>query len=288
MFSITSRGAPAGLFANENHSAVFSALVLLVIARIAVEGRSAQNPAWLRLAQVPAFIFILLAVLVTGSRAGYVSAIFALLGAGAMALVQTRKPSAGTRHRSKGRALPDQKGVLGWAFGGLLIGVIGAFIWLERTPAVEDIMAQNAFEDLRWSLWPVLSEMMGTHWQLGTGFGSFDAVYRIYEPTELLLPPYVNHAHNDWAQLIIEAGLPGAALLIAGVVWLSKTLWSLAHQSANMLYILVFWVTCLVIICAASLVDYPLRTPIFQCVFIWLLASLAFDLERVRSRPFLA
>ena len=58
----------------------------------------------------------------------------------------------------------------------------------------------------------------------GGGFGSFEAAYKIVEPVNLLSLQYLNHAHNDYLELAIEAGLPGLALAGLWIVligWLS-------------------------------------------------------------------
>jgi O-antigen ligase len=119
--------------------------------------------------------------------------------------------------------------------------------------------------------------MMRDHWLFGTGFGSFDAVYRIYEPTALLLPLYVNHAHNDWAQLVIEGGLPAAICLLGLMGWVAMAIWRIARRTPGSGALVVFWTAWLAIMMAASTVDYPLRTPIFQAVSVWLMLCLAFD-----------
>jgi O-antigen ligase len=289
LFAITSRGAPAGVFANENHSAVLSALVLLAIARLSIEEGASRDPAWLRFALAPAFTFILLAVLVTGSRAGFAATLATLIAAAAMVLLKKREQAMGIGATHRPPNLHARGGLLLLALAAVLAIVIAGFVWLQRTPALEDILTRSSFEDLRWSLWPVLGTMVGDHWFLGTGFGSFDAVYRLYEPTELLLTRYVNHAHNDWAQLVIEGGLPAALLLIAGLGWLSKTLLIILKQSSDSLLVnLIFWIACIAIMSAASIVDYPLRTPIFQCVAIWLLTSLALERAGLGCRDLVA
>jgi O-antigen ligase len=163
---------------------------------------------------------------------------------------------------------------------GLITGIVAVafmFVWFERTPAFEDMITRNSFEDLRWKLWPTLSIMASKHWLVGTGFGSFDAVYQIYEPTALLLPRYVNHAHNDWAQLLIEGGLPAVILLAVFLVWIAKNLWTLFRNQGGPAGGIVFWGSCVAIIAAASVVDYPVRTPVFQAMIIWLLICLVSD-----------
>ena len=274
LFPNPSPGAAEGIFANENHSAVFSAIVLLIITRLALDAEGENDPRWLRLCYAPAFLLVLLAVLVSGSRAGIAAALLAL-GASAMMIWWTMPRSGSADRRSIGR-LAGRSGnrvaLAGCAAATILL--IVAFVWLERTPAFADIMRSESFDDLRWSLWPILIEMAATHWLLGTGFGSFDAVYRSYEPAALLLPFYVNQAHNDWAQLVIEGGLPAAALLACFLGWLAKTVLNLRDGSQPMAGQIIFWVACTAIIGAASLVDYPLRTPIFQAVCVWLLLCL--------------
>jgi len=279
LFSITSLGAPAGVFANENHSAVFSALVLLVIARLAITSRSAQEPGWLRLAYATAFFAVTLAILVSGSRAGFVAGLFCVSGAALMAWLGKTSTDQKTRKSTnvaKGQ-IREQRLALP-AFFLLAALTIGLFLWVDRTPAFRDVFAVNAFEDLRLALWPTLQAMIANHWLLGTGFGSFDAVYHIYEPTSLLLPRYVNQAHNDWAQLVIEGGAPAVLLLFALLVWHALALKGLlSSKGAYRPVLLVFWCSLLAIISAASIVDYPLRTPIFQVLAVWLICALAND-----------
>ena len=277
LFGRLTAGRAAGIFANENHSAIFSALVLLVIARLASYHRVGDGPAWLRLAYAPAFVFILLAVLVSGSRAGLVAGLGAIVAAGTMYRMRPQ-PSVG-RGRSKRRSAgkqPQARVIMPVSIV-VVVSLVAVFFWLDRAPAFADMLSANAFEDLRWQIRPVLHAMLANHWIVGTGFGSFDAVYKIYEPTALLMPQYVNQAHNDWIQLVIEGGLPAVGLLLGLLAWIAKTLRALSKRKDPVAGLLIFWFAVFGILGAASLVDYPLRTPIFQTVFVWLLLALALD-----------
>jgi hypothetical protein len=277
LFPNPSAGAAEGIFANENHSAVFSAIAMLIITRLALEADSMNDPKWLRLSYVPAFLFVLLAVLVSGSRAGLAAALVALIASALMIWWAMRPAVAGIGRAAvvKSWRTPRTAVLASCATAAILL--IAAFVWLQRTPAFADIMKADSFDDLRFSLWPILIEMASNHWLLGTGFGSFDAVYRSYEPTDLLLPSYVNQAHNDWAQLAIEGGLPAIVLLACFIGWLAKTILNLRGGPQALPGRIIFWGACIAIIAAASLVDYPLRTPIFQAVSIWLLLCLSAD-----------
>ena len=277
LFTMSSRGAPAGIFANENHASVFSAIVLLIIARIANDNKEKGNLSWLNLSMPLSFAFVMLGALLTGSRAGFAATLLALTAIGSMIWVRRGRSIFGKPEFSNGYIRDRGSKVI---FAGLTAAVfflILAFIWFERTPALEDMLARSTLEDLRWGLWPVLNTMAIQHWLFGTGFGSFEVVYRLYEPDELLLPLYMNNAHQDWLQLVIEGGLPAFFLLCALLVWLGQALWAFSRLPQPRWDYVIFWIACIAIIGVASVVDYPLRTPIFQASIIWLMLCLISD-----------
>jgi O-antigen ligase len=105
----------------------------------------------------------------------------------------------------------------------------------------------------------------------GTGAGSFPVVYEAYEPDEKLGPKIVNHAHNDWAEVWVDAGF----LAVLVVVMFGRWCWQRARdlrddwaggrpENAQRL------VGALIILSLSlhSLLDYPLRTTSLSCVFV--------------------
>ncbi|QIQ87552.1 MAG: O-antigen ligase family protein [Erythrobacter sp.] len=280
-YEVTNRGSPVGVLANENHSAVLSAVSLLAIARLAIGARALEAPQWARFVYVPAYVLVLLAVLVSGSRAGIALAGLAILVTALIAWHAVRSSSSQSRSAHRAESAPRPRLLLG-AFAVAIALMVAAFFLLERTPAFEDLLARNAFEDLRARIWPSLTEMMSTFWFLGSGFGSFEEVYHIFEPTALLLPSYVNQAHNDWAQLVIEGGLPAIALLVILLGWIASTIRQLFARGGQSMQRALFWMALIAILAAASIVDYPLRTPIFQVLGVWLLVVLARDRSAAR------
>lgn len=277
LYAITHRDAPVGIFANENHSAVFSAIVMIVIARLWVTSKNFGEPAWLRFSYPIALVMIFLAALVTGSRAGLTMLLLALIVSGILAAIGQKPTHRTKRHGQIEDWLSNHPRLLLAIFGCVVLGLMSVFFGLERAPGAEAIFTQNPFEDLRARLWPVLSQMISNYWLLGIGFGAFEEVYHIHEKTDLLLPNYVNHAHNDWAQLLIEGGVPAFALLLILLIWIALSLRKLLRCKEFAFGRLVFWSAIFAILCAASIVDYPLRTPIFQLAGIWLLLSLALE-----------
>jgi O-antigen ligase len=257
---------------------------MLVIARLGTDSRRLKEPSWLRLSYIPAFIIVLLAVLVSGSRAGLAMGGLALLVAGAMIWMGVSRSRRGRRDSKIQRWLVGHPRTLLLLFAIAIIALLSAFFGLERAPGLSAIMSQNAFEDLRFRILPILEQMIRTFWIFGIGFGSFEEVYHIYEPTALMFPAYVNQAHNDWAQLIIEGGLPAVAILISLFLWLANSMREILLRWKSPLIHLLFWLTSIAIICAASVVDYPLRVPAFQLAAIWLMLALALERREKRTQ----
>lgn len=103
----------------------------------------------------------------------------------------------------------------------------------------------------------------------GIGYGNFLTGYPSYEDREMIFTKFVNHAHNEFLELVFEGGLIAAALIVVFFLlflqrFLETIQWPL-HKAAmlSVLFILVH-----------SIVDYPLRTlavALSFCLFLALL-----------------
>ncbi len=103
----------------------------------------------------------------------------------------------------------------------------------------------------------------------GSGFGSFDSAFRRYEPGGLLSIIYMNEAHNEPLQLVIEGGIPALLLLVVFLAWWGWTATRVTAPSrpSSSRALSIAWVTAMAILMASSLVDYPLRTPLLSALF---------------------
>ena len=282
LYEITNRGGAVGIFANENQAGIFAACTMLIITELGLRARLDPPATWPRLLYPAAFFLVLLTALVGGSRAGFASVLGALMVCFFMLILS---PSVKKRRSATD---PIRRWIDGHPRMFLLLPVLavfltlGAFLLLDRSPAVGDLLAKDSFADLRWSIWPITLDMLKVHWLAGTGFGSFEQLYKIYEPSELLMPAYVNQAHNDWAQFIIEGGAPAVAILVALLAWMgvacTKLLASQRSRRAG-----VFWISAFALIGFVSLIDYPLRTPTIQLVGVWLLLALSRDVSDLKA-----
>jgi O-antigen ligase len=104
---------------------------------------------------------------------------------------------------------------------------------------------------------------------IGSGFGSFVPMYQLHETPEMMRAEYVNHAHNDWLELIVEGGAPALFLLVGFVIWYLYALvrvWRYGQGGQTALFQrMASLVIPLLLI--HSLVDFPLRTPTLMVLF---------------------
>ena len=256
LYRITNADAAVGLFSNRNHEAALLALTFPMLALWAIQAGKAAGARRARMMIAATFgIFLVPMILVTGSRAGL------LLGAMAAAW-------ACFQYLKDLRTQRGETGI-GWrlplvAFC-VLAAVAGLFIAVatSRAQAVHRLLG-GAEADVRVQVFPVLTKMAGELYPVGSGFGSFDPVYRIYEPSRLLTPNYLNQAHNDLLELTITGGVPAVIILLLFVLWWflksrrALRAWSAPSRSfafarlgSFMILLLLLW----------SLVDYPLRVP---------------------------
>lgn len=249
----------SGSFANRNHFALFAAIGCILAPAWAFpeEGRAKWKP----LSALGLLVLFALIILATGSRSGMVVGI---VGIG-LGLMNVR-----SQLQSKLRRLPR-----GWALA-LIVSAAGALIvavilsvTLDRAVSVERASVLEAGEDLRVRALPVIIEMTKLYFPVGSGLGAFDPVYRIHEPSALLGTAYLNHAHNDWLEVVLDAGLLGLLLLIAVVVWWlrrSARVWTIRNTRDGMLPRTGSGILLLVML--ASVTDYPVRTPMIMAVVV--------------------
>lgn len=273
-YATTNLGAPVGLLANENHSAMLCAVGIVLTGYLAGTSRMSDDPPWLKPAYAVTMLLALFSIFAGGSRFGFVIAVFALLTAIYLAMPSLRISTSKKPSGSVAIWFVQRPHLLLLLSLAALSGLSVAFFAADRMPGLRDLMSQNAVEEIRWQIWSILETMIRVHWLFGSGFGSFEELYYIYEPTNLMRGSYLNQAHNDWAQLVIEGGLPAILLCVALGGHCVARLRACLKDNENAPKELVFWLATIIIICAASLVDYPLRTPVFQVVVAFLLLSL--------------
>ncbi len=200
----TADGAMAGFFVNRNH---FAALVLMALPfAAALAAPSRRWPVSSRMLSWACVLFGLLAVIALASirsRAGVVLLAPAmLLGL----LIIARSGEAGRSIRA----------LRLWLLGGVGAGL--AVLAFGLSPLMTRFEQAGGGQE-RLDRWPEVLEAAGRYQPLGSGLGSFDAVYRSVEPVTSLDATYFNHAHNDYLELWLETGWLGLVVLVLALVW---------------------------------------------------------------------
>jgi O-antigen ligase len=250
----TSAGSVTGFFANRNHLAT---LLLSCLPFAAVFGAATlrHRSDDRRLALWFGALFMGLVVIglaAIRSRAGVI-----LFGPVAIVSLLAAWIAAG-----RGRPGPALIGM-----AGALAAAIGAVALFALPPILERFDVQSAPEG-RFEGWPIVAGAAETYLPLGSGVGSFDAVFRSVEPLEQLDPTFFNHAHNEYLETWLEAGWPGAILILAFLVWYGRRVWSAWRAAPSRERDLQRAASiALLAMLAHSAVDYPLRTATLACLF---------------------
>jgi len=265
----SSIGSPTGLFTNRNHQAMLLACALPVIAYWATDRESTIVHGQARVL-IASFIALLLVLVIaaSGSRAGLALGIAGILISGSIAW--PRFMIAGRRRRP-GSAIAVAVGVLL-----LVVSAALALYHADRLSSVNRLLALGD-QDMRWEWLEPALRIVRDFFPWGTGFGSFDPVFRQYEPFEQLRFTYVNELHNEFVQLVLEAGLPG--LVLAGIFaagWIAQCIRIVRAPASRTRLLALVGAAITAMLIAASAVDYPLRTPLLSGVFVlaasWMLA----------------
>ena len=269
LYRITNSNAMVGLFANRNHHAVMQACAVLIAAALLRDElmRKRQRRSAQLLLALAALLSTAMTVMI-GSRAGLVAGFVAFVLGYAMVVPAWRTRPVG-RHGDPRRVSVSRMALV-WAWAPpVLLGVLSVTIisLADRSTSISRLAEQSVAEDLRVLAWPAVQQMMGLFWTTGSGFGSFPDAYKMFEPDSLLLPSYFNHAHNDLAEMVITGGLPFVLIALVAAAWIARRavahgLRNLVkgHRGDNRLALL----GVILLLVAASAVDYPLRVPSLQ------------------------
>jgi O-antigen ligase len=251
LYPQTNRGVAVGFFANANHMADLLVCALPFIAALASAGRTRniQRYSALLIILAAAALLIVAGIALNGSLAGYALAV-PVIGASIMIAAP---PS---------RNLRVPIGI----FTGLAL--LAAAFAIASTSIGSSRIGQEASGSVqsRGVILKTTAQGIADTMPLGSGLGSFVKVYPLYESADRVTPEYVIHAHNDYAELVLELGLAGVLLIVAFLAW-----WAVASKAA--------WRTggggpyaraaaiATAVVLVHSLVDFPLRTAAISATF---------------------
>ena len=259
LYEDTNLGKAVGFFANADHMASLLLMTLPFIAAMVAAARhsSVQNYSAAVALAVAAAMVVLVGLALNGSLAGYGLAL-PVIAASALIVIPRRSP------------------IRLWivAVAGLL--VIGSVVGLELTPIGSGRIGAHATSAVQ-SRGQILSttlEAIEDFLPFGSGLGSFQSVYPLYEKPEQVTPVYVVHAHNDYAEAALELGAAGIVLICLFLIWWALAAWRVWRSAEARPFARAASIASAAVL-VHSLADFPLRTVAIAASFAMCLALLA-------------
>ena len=204
-YAITNTGMAVSFFANGNHNATFltCAIPFAAAAVIGLFSRRERNTMALALL-IALLVLLVVGVAIVGSRAGLGLA----FAAGVLCVAMV--------YRSEARA---NRRMLFVALAGFAVATVIAAQFVFAGWEKRDVQGRDLLTDLRWEIAGVTFSAVKDVLPLGSGLGTFQAVYEMASPRTQVFDRYVNHAHDDWLELTLEGGLPALVLVAGFLAW---------------------------------------------------------------------
>jgi O-antigen ligase len=264
LYEITNPGA-VGVFANRNHMGTLLIVSIpfataLLISSKGTRGGSAQAR-WV--IGIAAVLLVIVGIALNGSLAAISLAFPVFIASGAL-FPQAR--------RWRVIALP---------VGGMAL--IGGVVLLGSTP-IATVITEGGAETsihMRQTIRSTTVSAIRDSFPVGTGLGSFEQVYRQYEDLTAVTSKYVNHAHNDYLELVLELGAPGLLLILLFLCWWGIAAIKMWRSPLSTPFGRAASIASAAIL-AHSVVDYPLRTAAIAAIFGVAIALMA---HRLRGAP---
>lgn len=204
---------PFGTFINRDHFAGYMELLVgMPVALIATRHIRGEG----RFIYIVAALMMGLAVVLTLSRGGTIGLVLELLVIGALANRRARYLNKGAHHGPHW---------LGFATVGLtLVAIVAGILWIGAEPIINrfatgsadssDLSKAQSFESARGAIWRDTWMIIRAHPIFGAGVGAYETAYHIHAPGDDDRSGIAAQAHNDYLQVLADAGIIGGALLI--------------------------------------------------------------------------
>lgn len=252
-----------GVFANRNSAGLF--FVIALVALVAWTFAMPRRRPVLAGAAAAAVLMVLCLVL-TRSRSSMALSLFVL-------------PVLGYALTRIGRFTRRRAVLLSGAILGVGVLGIAGLGALGNSNVRSSVERFASIQDIRPIIWEDTVVAIRRYGVVGSGMGTFDEVFQVDESLEYLDPRRAGRAHNDWLEIVLEAGVAGAILAAA---------WSIFILAAGARALRervptdgIAALAILAVFAFQSIIDYPLRNETNLCI-----AALAVGLLlAARARP---
>lgn len=251
-----------GGFANHNSAGLFLIIALSATIAIPTPAKMAQQAI-----KLAACLLLIVGVLLTQSRS---SIALLILPAAQWLLALARRQSV-NRARCTG--------VLAGAMAIALVGLAAAATNNGRLNQTLDRF--DSLHDARGLIWQDSLIAIGRYWPIGSGVGTFDEVFQIDESIENVNRHRAGRAHNDFLELLLEAGVAGAVLCLGWIAYIGKLAVPLFRRNENHA---IAPPIILIAILLQSFIDYPLRNQAILCIAASMIAFTTSESKRIRMK----
>lgn len=261
-YRITNYGQSVGFFSNSNHLATLFLIALVLSAELPFgrnAGKRGGRLVW-QVLRAATFIFFIVNLILNESVAGYGLTIAAvaywiLRSERIRAAIRLTWPKLLVLAASIATAVAISMWVLSNSFAYLVF---------------QPLKGEERVEYVR-NTW----QMIVDSFPFGYGLGTFRWTYAGIEPLDTVTSVYVNHAHNDYLEILSDFGIVGLALFAIFAMWFVRRVrWLGATRVAYPQYCVAAALS-IILVAAHSIVDYPLRTAALAAVFAFLAGCLA-------------
>ena len=194
--TLTHGGQPFGPFVDRDDFAGFVELILpLGLGLLVFDGERQER----RLLVGLFVVFPAAAMLLSGSRAGVVCFLLELFLLGVLTGIMGRRSQR-------------------WLLAGVALAVVALGAWLGIGSTFQRFVAGGGTESSMASRFQISLDtlhMFAAHPLLGTGMGTFETAFPRYQTQHFYMGAIVNHAHDDYAELLSDGGLIGGAFGLA-------------------------------------------------------------------------
>jgi O-antigen ligase len=254
---LTQGGSPFGPFVNRNHFAGFINMIIFLSLGIALRSRKTERKV------LYAFLTVVMALslFLSLSRGGIVS-FFAGLATFIFVIL--------TQSISKKRLIPIF----------LFVLALGIYLFsFGISPVIERFAQTEVSHEQRLVAWQGTLSAFKDFPLFGSGLGTFEHVFKIYQPEGLI--GYYDHAHNDYLELLLETGIFG--VLIGGFffVFVLRGIFKKEWQDRE-IYLKAGFLSSLATMAVHSAFDFNLHIPSNALLF-FLILGMAVSFGRTNA-----
>ncbi len=259
IYEPSSGAAPYGSFVNRHNFAAFIEMAIALPLGLLFVGAVGRDK---RLLYITAVALMGVALLLSGSRGGLV-AFFAQVVLLVILTIRSR------RHSNK---------LVVVALAAVLIAaIVGGSFFVGGDTSLSRVTDTAGTKDIttdRTHIWTVTLAVIANHLPFGAGLGAFGVAYTPYDTYSGL--ERVEQAHNDYLQVVSDAGIPG---ILIGLAFLFL-IWNTGRRAINTTNIvrrgIAFGALAgIFAILVHSLFDFVLHTTAISVMFLTLIALLA-------------